>query len=154
MRIRSIVQFFFLMGAIAFTGLQASAQESCAQIEAVILACQPPGVIFGDPPFCQCDGLKVEKLELTCEANFGCPNETYVGFGDWPNCGCRAKDEPVVVGPETDITVEAPEPETFIGASEGGDAVCQQFFSCPGGTMMVQNGRCTCMAQMLPQFND
>ncbi|MGV3491069.1 MAG: hypothetical protein ACO1OG_07070 [Devosia sp.] len=127
----------------------AAAQQSCAEIEAVILQCSPDGEITGESPACACNGAPVEQLELTCERNYGCTSTSFVGDGEWPNCACvpvnATPDGPG--GPGSEGSPE-PGPQTDLG----GAATCEAFFECPqGAEMEVRDGRCTCSIIMLPE---
>lgn len=132
---------------------QASAQQRCDEIDAVILQCAPDRMITGDPPNCACDGVPVDPpLELTCERNFGCPGPTEIATGEWPECGCVVPEtEPPTGGGSGGGGMEGPGP----GVSLGGVDTCEMFFECPSGAeMTVEGGRCSCTLVMLPQSKE
>lgn len=122
-------------------GPEAQAQSICSQIAEVTQACPSPGIVEGDGFSCFCDGTPV-AFELTCGANFGCPIPGEIGFGDWPECGCRAISDTTSTGPGFEV-VPGPDPVMSAGA------VCNQFFICPVGAVMATVlGQCVC--QMHP----
>jgi hypothetical protein len=145
-----------IVTAALFSALLAAApvtaQQTCAEIEAVILACSPDREISGEPPSCACDGVPVEPLELTCERNFGCPVSTEIGNGEWPNCACvPAQSQP----DGSSGTGNGGSPDIGPSTSLGGSHTCEMFFECPSGAEMeVEEGRCTCTLVMLPQFKE
>ena len=126
-----------------------AAQQSCEEVEAVVLQCARPEGISGQPPACFCEGERVENLELSCEVNFGCATSEEVGFGTWPACDCRSREEivPPGTGPE--------EPQPGPNVEAGGVDVCKQFFQCPAqASMAVRSGQCVCVLEMLPAFTE
>ena len=130
----------------------ALSQQTCQEIEAVILACPESDAIFGDPPSCHCAGLPIEPLELTCPVNFGCPMPAQVASGHWPSCTCPAPDE-IVVDPGSGG--DGGGTGTGVGAGLGGSDVGEQFLECPSGAEMeVLGGQCTCTLIMWPEFEE
>ncbi len=141
----------FLSAAVAcaaltfWHGAPAEAQQTCAEIDAVVLQCPDPAGISGAPPLCQCEGIPVDPLELTCAANFGCASGDEVANGDWPDCACSAPG-PGSGGGGPDSGLPGP------GVELGGGATCDAFFECPqGAEMEVIGGRCSCTIIVLPE---
>lgn len=132
----------------------ASAQQSCEEIEAVILRCPDPTLISGSPPSCACNGVPVEPLELTCAINFGCPTGDQIGFGDWPECSCRTVDDTGSGGSGGSGGGNGGG-IGGVGGGLGGAATCEQFLECPSGSHMeVLGGQCSCVIVMLPAIKE
>ncbi len=126
------------------------AQQSCQEIDAVLLQCSNGEGITGEPPSCFCDGNAVEPLELTCAVNFACPDSGLVGSGTWPECFCRVAEE-TTPGGRGDEGPDGPSP----GVDLGGTETCEQFFECPSGAEMeVIGGQCACTLVMLPAVEE
>lgn len=145
----TVISTFLIMILV----VQSSAQQTCAEINAVTLQCAPDRMISGAPPNCACEGVPIDPpLELTCERNFGCPGSGEVGTGEWPECGCVAPDAgPEPGGGTTNGGPEGPGPSPGLGGAH----TCEMFLECPSGsTMEVHGGKCTCTLVMLPQIRE
>ena len=140
-------------GLLALT--PASGQQTCQQIDAVTLQCPNPESISGEPPNCFCDGAPIDSLELTCARNFGCPDATFVGEGNFPECWCRKLEDTGDTG-TTGSTGGGTDTGTGpIGSSLGGADTCAQFFECPqGAEMVVEVGQCFCEARYAPAVKE
>jgi hypothetical protein len=145
---RDTIRRVLALSAVVLLSLAqgAAAQQTCREIEAVLLQCPEGGnIISGDPPYCFCEGLPVEPLKLTCEVNFACPSASYVAFGDFPECGCRPKEGGGTI-PDGNI-LPGPDPISV--------DICKQYLECPSGAQMqVMGGQCACSLVMLPEFKD
>lgn len=146
------------LAMLAFLALSAgatsvSAQQTCAEIDLVRLECPDLKTVSGEPPACSCNGVPIDPpLEPTCERNYGCPDNSYVGTGNWPECGCRKVKEGSPPPGGGNGAEGAP---GGIGTSLGGSDTCEQFFECPSGSEMeVSGGQCRCTLVMLPAWRD
>ena len=131
-----------------------TAQQTCQEVEAVILQCPDnQGILRRAAVLQAAMGCRWDPLDLTCEVNFGCPGIDEVGVGEWGACAC-VQAEAAGPGPGNGgggngggIAV--------VGGGLGGVPTCQQFLECPSGSHMeVHDGQCTCRLEMLPAFKD
>src|SRR5262249_53939486 len=119
-----------LVLSICAAGFSAVAQQTCQEIDAVVLQCPDVNKISGDPPDCFCDAAFIRPpLELSCDRNYGCGNDSFVGAGDWPECFCRKKRD--VQQPGSNGGGESIPGAGTIGGSLGGVETCKEFFECP-----------------------
>lgn len=146
-----IFRVFRAAALCAFVALAAfapaSAQQACRDIQEIVVQCPATGTISGNPPDCQCDGIPLKPPPLTCERNFGCADDTFVGQGKFPECVCRKQDKPAPGGGSGG----GRDGRGGLGSSLGGGATCEQFFVCPDGFKMdAAGGLCQCLLTMQP----
>ena len=108
------------------------------------IACWDGSVATGTPPdncFCNSDPPPEEPENPTCAQDFGCPDASYVGVGDWPECVCRGAENPGEPGDGLG------DPASF-DPGPGGAEVCNQFFECPPQwRMAVGDGGVGCLCK-------
>ena len=131
-------------------------QQTCQEIDAVTIHCEDPSLISGEPPNCFCDAIPVDPpLELTCERNFGCADQSHVGAGEWPECWCVSVKDGQGGGVGGGGGDGGGGGLAGVGGGLGGAATCEQFLECPSGSKMeVHGGLCSCTLVMLPAVKE